>query len=360
MRPIHARLFAVPIAAVLTVAACGGTSGTGGAAATTAATTTAGAAATATPPPTVALKIMVGGLNKQIYLPNMLAQQLGYFKEQNLDVTLIDEPSGQSSEVALLAGEVDAGSGSYDHAIDLAGLGKQIIDVVQLLQAPGEAEVVATAKAGTIKSAADFKGKSLGVTSIGSGTHGLTTFMAVKNGIKISEFTPIPVGSGDTFIAAIKQGKIDAGMTTEPTVSRLLAAGDAKMLIDLFTPESTRAALGGDYPFISVWMKYDYVQSHKDVVQRLVNAYVKTLKYIGSHTPAEITDKMPADYYASGKDLYVTALTRSMKMFSPDGVMATGAPEFVLSVLQTYNENVKGKTIDLGKTYTTEFAKAAK
>jgi NitT/TauT family transport system substrate-binding protein len=40
------------------------------------------------------LKILVGGMSKQIYLPNMLTKQLGYFDEQNLDVELIDEASG--------------------------------------------------------------------------------------------------------------------------------------------------------------------------------------------------------------------------------------------------------------------------
>src|SRR5262245_24767635 len=39
------------------------------------------------------VKIMVGGLNKQIYLPNKLTESLGYFKDENLDVSLIDEPS---------------------------------------------------------------------------------------------------------------------------------------------------------------------------------------------------------------------------------------------------------------------------
>ncbi len=68
---------------------------------------------------TTQLKIMVGGLSKQIYLPNKLTQQLGYFQQQGLDVTLIDEASGQSSENEVLAGQVDAGSGSYNHTIEL-------------------------------------------------------------------------------------------------------------------------------------------------------------------------------------------------------------------------------------------------
>src|SRR5579875_2290816 len=67
----------------------------------------------------ISLKIMVGGLNKQIYLPNMLTQRLGYFAQEGLNVTLIDEASGQSAEDEVLAGQVDAGSGSYNHTIEL-------------------------------------------------------------------------------------------------------------------------------------------------------------------------------------------------------------------------------------------------
>ncbi|MEP6693861.1 MAG: ABC transporter substrate-binding protein [Chloroflexota bacterium] len=344
------------IIATIALAACGGS--TPPASSSVAPSTAGSAAATAAQP--ASLTIMVGGLNKQIYLPNKLTEALGYFKEQNLTVTLIDEPSGKDSTTALIAGEVEGASGSYDHTIDVQGLGKNLVEVVQLLQAPGEAEMVATAKAGEIKSAADFKGRKLGVTSIGSGTHGLTQFLAVKNGIAVTDFTPIAVGAGDTFIAAIKQGTIEAGMTTEPTISRLLKTGDAKVLIDLRTPEGTRAALGGDYPFISIYMRADWVAANKGIVQRVANAYVKTLKWIATHTPEEIAAQLPADYYAGDKDLYLAALKGSMPMFSPNGKMPAGAPDFVLKVLQTYNNNIKGKTIDLSKTFTNEFVDAAK
>src|SRR5204863_8273849 len=268
------------LVATIVLAACGGATNNAG---TSPAASASGSAAAAAAPAT--LTIMVGGLNKQIYLPNKLTEALGYFKDQNLTVNLIDEPSGKDATSALIASEVEASSGSYDHTIDVAGLGKNLVEVVQLLRAPGEAEMVATAKANDIKGPADFKGRKLGVTSIGSGTHGLTQYLASTKGITPDQFTPIAVGSGDTFIAAIKQGTIDAGMTTEPTISRLLKTGDAQVLIDLRTPDGTRAALGGDYPLISIYMLSDWVASHKPQVQRLVNAYVKTLKWIGSHTP---------------------------------------------------------------------------
>src|SRR5215203_5061385 len=65
------------------------------------------------------IKLMVGGLSKVIYLPGQLAQQLGEYQKQGLDVELFDQPSGASAETALLAGEVQAVVGFYDHTIDL-------------------------------------------------------------------------------------------------------------------------------------------------------------------------------------------------------------------------------------------------
>ncbi len=305
------------------------------------------------------LKIMVGGLSKQIYLPNMLTKQLGYFDQQGLDVTLIDEASGQSSENEVLAGQVDAGSGSYNHTIELQAAGKQMEAVVLLNVAPGEAEIVSAKVASQIHSVKDLKGKNLGVTELGSGTQTLTTALLHNVGITPDQVHFVPVGAGDTFIAALQQGKIDAGMTTEPTISRILATGVGKVLVDLRSPQSTQAALNGPYPFISLFMNNSYVNSHKDVVQKLVNAYVQTLKWMHTHTAAEIADKMPADYYAGDKALYVTALQNQMAIFSPDGSMPSGAPQSVLNTEYQSNLIPKDKQIDLNATYTNEFVSKA-
>src|SRR6266851_5581419 len=298
------------------------------------------------------LKIMVGGLSKQIYLPNELTQQLGYFKQEGLEVTLIDEASGQSSENQVLAGQVDAGSGSYNHTIELQAAGKNMEAVVPLNVAPGEAEIVSAKAASQIHSVSDLKGKYLGGTELGSGTQTLTTALLHKVGITSDQVHFVPVGAGDTFIAALQQGKIDAGMTTEPTISRILSSGDGKVLVDLRSPQSTQAALGGRYPFISLFMNNSYVSSHQDVVQKLVNAYVKTLKWMHTHTAEQIADQMPADYYAGSKALYVTALQNQMAIFSPDGLMPTGAPQSVLSIEYQSNLVPKSTQINLNTTYT--------
>ncbi len=332
---------AVGMSTALILSACGTTTGgsTGGA--------------------KVHLNIMVGGLSKQIYLPNMLAKQLGYFDAQGLDVTLIDEASGQSSEDQVLAGQVDAGSGSYNHTIELQAAGKNMECVVQLDIAPGEAEVVSSKEAGSITTPANLAGKNLGVTELGSGTQTLTQAILKKAGVDPNNAHYVPVGAGDTFIAAMQQGRIDAGMTTEPTISRLVSSGVGKVLVDLRTPQSTQAALGGNYPFICVFMKNDYVNSHQAVVQKLVNAYVETLKWISTHTAAEIAAKMPADYYAGDQNLYVTALQNQKAIFSPDGLMPSDGPQTVLGIEQQIGKVTANQQIDLTKTFTNTFASNA-
>ncbi|MEP7054051.1 MAG: ABC transporter substrate-binding protein [Actinomycetota bacterium] len=360
---------ALAVASLTLVAACGHSGSTSSSAAKdsstpagtpaasgSAAVTGSGSAAVGEP---TKLKIMVGGIDKQIYLPNKLAEALGFFKEQNLDVTLIDEASGQSSEQQVLSGGVQAGSGSYHHTIELQAAGKFMESVVQLQTAPGEALMVSTKSADTVKSATDLKGANMGVTELGSGTQTLSTAILGKVGIGADKVHFLPVGAGSTFLAAMQQGRIAAGMTTEPTISKVISTGAGKILVDLRTPESTKAALGGEYPFISVFMNTDYVNSHKDVVQRMVNAYVHTLNWMSTHSAAEIADKVPADYYAGDKAAYITALTGQKNSFTTDGLMPESGAKTVASIEAQYVPSMKGKTVDLSKTYTNEFATAA-
>jgi NitT/TauT family transport system substrate-binding protein len=309
---------------------------------------------------TETVSIMVGGLDKVIYLPAKLTEQLGYFKEAGINVDLKSEPSGADAETMMLAGQVDGVVGFYDHSVHLQAKGKCVESVVQFADVPGEAEVVATAKASTITSAKDFAGKKLGITSPGSSTDMITQGLAVKAGVQHSQYTTVKAGAGATFIAAIDNGAIDAGMTTDPTIAKLTSTGKAQVLIDMRTEEGTRAALGGLYPGASLYMPCDFVAAHKPAIQKLANAFVKTLKFINTHTAAEIAAKMPADYAGTDKALYEKSINDSKGMFTADGVMPADGPQTVLDVLKASNEDVKkAASIDLSKTFTTEFVKAA-
>jgi NitT/TauT family transport system substrate-binding protein len=303
------------------------------------------------------VKIMVGGIDKVIYLPAKLTEQLGYFKEQGLNVQLLTEPAGAQAENVLISGGVQGVVGFYDHTVDLQTKGKCVQSVVQLADVPGEVEIVSARQAGRIASPRDFAGKKMGVTSPGSSTDFLTQYLATKNGVPTSRYTTVTAGAGQTFIATLANGGIDAGMTTDPTVAKLVSTGQGKVLLDMRTEQGTRAALGGMYPSSSLYMDCDYVASHRDTVQKLANAIVKTLRWMKGRPPAQIAAKMPADYAGGDPKLYEKAIADSIGMFNANGVMPVDGAKNVLNVLAQFSPNVRGNKdkVDLSKTYTTTF-----
>jgi NitT/TauT family transport system substrate-binding protein len=304
--------------------------------------------------------IMVGGINKIIYLPAKLTEALGYFKDEGLNVELQSQPAGVDAENQLIAGAVQGVVGFYDHTIDLQSKGKNVEAIAVFGKVPGEVEMVSTKAAPTFKSMADAKGKTLGVTGLGSSTDFLTRYLALRKGVESKDYSLLPVGAGNTFIAAIKQDRIQAGMTTEPTVSQLLKTGEAQVLVDMRTEEGCKDALGGVYPAPSLYVSNQWAESHKEQATKLAHAFAKTMQYLHSHSAEEIADKMPRDYYGNDKALYVTALKSSLPMFTTDGRMPEGGPETVLKVLSTFKPAVKNAKIDLSKTYTNAYLPAAK
>lgn len=306
------------------------------------------------------ITIIVSSIEKQIYLPAKLAEQLGYLKQTGLEIELRSVPAGANAEKEMLLGLAQGVIGFYDHTIHLQARGKLVQSVIQFSQAPGEVVLVSKTPARAIQSPADFKGKTLGVTALGSSTHFLMLFLANKAGVKSGDFSTIPVGAGEKFISALRQGKIDVGMTTEPTLSRLTTYGDASILIDLRSVASTEAVLGGTYPGACLYMPKAWVDKNRDAVQRIVTAFVKTLRYIDTHEAREIAEKMPPEYYGEEKLLYIEALKAGKSMFTADGMMPENGPPTVLRILREFDKAVQGKPINLANTYTSEFVKAAR
>ena len=156
---------------------------------------------------------------------------LGYYEKAGIDVYPIDEPAGGDATTALVSGQVDGAMGYYNHTVDVASKGKQVECVVQIGVAPGHAVMVPTNS--TIKSAQDWKGKTLGITETGSSTDFELQYIAKRAGVSADQFTRLGVGAGATFIAALQHGQIDGGITSQPTIGRLVSSGQASTLIDL-------------------------------------------------------------------------------------------------------------------------------
>ncbi|WP_406129257.1 ABC transporter substrate-binding protein [Streptomyces canus] len=305
---------------------------------------------------TPTVKLMAGGLDKQIYLPYQLAQQLGYYKKYGVNVQLsTEQDGGVGAEDAMASGQVDMAGAWYVHTIDFQVKGKAVEGLVQLSGAPGEREMCVP-KSG-VHSGADFKGKTLGVTDIGSGTDTLTQFIGAQKGVKASQFSRIGVSQGSTAIAALQNGKTACVMTTQPTVAAIEKKGIGTSAIDLATTAGAKKALGGTWPAATVLARTSWVNSHKDAAQKVVDALVATMHWINTHSAADIANKLPQSYVSNQlvtKADYIKALDQDKGQFLPDGIMPAGGPKTVLATEELVGHATS--SVNLGTTFTNEFA----
>jgi NitT/TauT family transport system substrate-binding protein len=308
---------------------------------------------------TPTVSIMIGGIDKQIYLPYQLAQSLGFYKKYGVKVQLSTESAGGvGAEDAMASGQVDMAGAWYNHTIDYQVKGKAVEDIVQLSGAPGER--VMCGKDQSVHSPADFKGKTIGVTDLGSGTDTLTKFLAAKAGLKSSNFNRIAVGDGSTAVAALQKGKADCVMTTQPTVNAIEKKGVGYPAIDLATSTGTKAVLGGFWPAAGVLARSDWVNSHKQTAQKVVNALVATMHWINTHSADDIANALPSQFVSNAlvtKADYVAGLSQDKAQFLPDGVMPAGGPKTALATEELIGNATS--SVNLGATFTTDFALAA-
>jgi NitT/TauT family transport system substrate-binding protein len=158
----------------------------------------------------------------------------------------------------------------------------------------------------------------------------------------------------------MENGEIEAAIMLDPAVTVLANKNKGlKILSDTRSQKDTLEVFGGEYPGGSLYTRADWIASHEKEVQAMTNAILATLKWIHSHTPEEIADKMPSEYVGKDKALYVQALKNTLPMYSETGRMDPKGAQAVLDVFALSSPEVKNANIDLSKTYTNKYVDAA-
>jgi sulfonate transport system substrate-binding protein len=301
----------------------------------------------------------VGGKTSLYYLPLTVTERLGYFKEAGLDVEISDFQGGAKSLQALMGGSVDVVTGSFDHTIQIQAKGQQIVALVQMGRFPGFALALRKEKADAYKSPKDLKGLKIGITAPGSSTHFMVLYMMAQAGLKAEDASFIGTGSGNTVVAAVKRGEVDAISNADPMINILDREGAIKIVADTRTPEGTQAVYGGPYPAAVLYAPRAFIEKNPNTAQALVTALVRGLKWVQGHTPEEIAKVMPEEYALGNKEIFVQSIRTNLPAYSPDGKFTREAAETAYKVLKAFDPNVQNATIDLSKTYTDTFVTKA-
>lgn len=303
--------------------------------------------------------VAVGGKAAFYYLPLTIAEQLGYFKAEGLEVTISDFAGGSQALRAVVGGSADVVSGAYEHTISLQGK-KQFFQAFALQgRLPQIALGIATAKAAGYKGPKDLKGLKIGVSAPGSSTHNLVKQMLTKAGLKADDAAIIGVGTGAGAIAALKSGQIDAVSNVDPVMTKLEQDGAIRIIADTRTTKGTQAAWGAPLPAGCLYAPIEFVRKNPNTVQALTNAIVRADKWIAKASATEVAKAVPESYLLGDRALYLFSFDKVKEAISPDGYISDAGAKATLAALRAFDPGVKESAIRLEQTYTNEFVKKA-
>jgi NitT/TauT family transport system substrate-binding protein len=278
--------------------------------------------------------VAVGAEHSLVYFPWDLAKALGYFDQEGLDVELTYTKGGSEAATALASGSCEYSGNAIDHAVAAADRGKSLVMIADFMNQPGVSLMIRPGDKDKYKSFADFKGKTVGVTSIGSATHVLALWMAHRAGLGKDDLKIVGVGGGATMISALVGNQVDVTWGTDPYATTLIRTGRGVQWLGLFTSGDTRKALGfREYCFTGALTRGDVVQKYPERTQKIVNALVRAQKYMSTHTSAQIAAAL-SDEFRGGTPPgdWAAAYSHSRPAYTQHGEMTL---EGVRAVMET-------------------------
>ena len=259
-------------------------------------------------------------------------RKAGLFRKNGLDVDLVYIQGSPVLTTAMVSGQVP-----------MAFLGGAAL----IASAVGGADTVYLAcgintlywrffTTPNIKTIADLKGKTLGVTTIGSQEDSVVRFILRDRGlIPDRDFAVVAVGGAPTRLAALSKGVIQ-GSTFIPPQDIAAERLGLNPLIDMST-------LGLYNPGSCFASTKTYIKSHRDTVMRVMKTFVEGLRYYKENK--EFVLKITADF-AQNRDPAVLNPTYEVVTRYQDRVPYVNMKgiEFMLKTLEA--RDPRAKTFD--------------
>jgi NitT/TauT family transport system substrate-binding protein len=305
------------------------------------------------------LTLAVGGKNLLYYLPLTIAEQLGYFRAEGLELKIVDFAGGSQALRALVGGSADVVSGAFEHTINMQHKGQKLRAVVLMGRAPQIVLGINPKTMPNYKSVADLKGKKIGVTAPGSSTNVMANFVLAKAGLKPSDVSIIGVGAGSGAVAAMRSGQIDAMSNLDPVVSLLTRSNDLKIISDTRIVAEADKVFGGPMPAACLYLPQSFIDKHPRTVQALATAIVRANQWVQKAGALDIIKTVPETYLLGDRAVYLDAFLAAKGALSPDGLFPEKGPDTAYRALASADPEIARFTPDLQAVYTNDLVKAA-
>jgi ABC-type nitrate/sulfonate/bicarbonate transport system substrate-binding protein len=192
-----------------------------------------------------------------------MADAGGAYAAQGLKVQIINMSGGSHGAQELAAGNIDVMHVGLSSVVRLNRGGANLRFIASLSNV-----IRFTFFSGAgVKTAADLKGGTVGVSTFGSESDATVTLALARLGLTRADVTLKEYGGGTRRIAAVQSGEIKATAVNEPVTSMARERG-LNPLVDLVAEHIP-------WLFSGVVVKRDYLDAHRDVLMRFVKATVE-------------------------------------------------------------------------------------
>ena len=234
------------------------------------------------------LRVAYAAITAAFSIP-WIAKEAGIFQRHGLDVELVYIAAGSRAVQTLVGGSIDIAAIGGPAGVDAKLAGADTIYVA----IPVNRVLVFTVAAPQIQRIEDMRGKSIGVTRIGTVTDFFTRLYLRQNGLVPDRDVMIRQAGGlPEIVAALKAGQIEGGTFGFPAVLHARAAG-FRVLVDY-------NASGYRYPLSTVIVTQKLLRSQESAVRRFLEALIEgvhrfktdpnfAMKVIGKYT--QTTDR---------------------------------------------------------------------
>lgn len=238
------------------------------------------------------------------YAPQYVAIEKGYFKEEGLDVNLVNGSGADNVMTAVLSGEADIGFMGSEASIYVfnEGAGEKIVNFAQLTQRAGNFLVAR-------KADEDFTWDKLKGKTVLAGRKGGMPQMVFEYILKKNDMDP------QKDLKMIQN--IDFGLTAEAFAS---GQGDYSVEFEPFAASLEKekkgvvvASLGVDsgmVPYTAYSAKESYIKKNPDTIQKFTNALQKGMDFVKSHTPQEIAEVIQPQFKETERETLTTIVER--------------------------------------------------
>lgn len=256
--------------------------------------------------------------NSLYHLPVVLAERLGFFRQQGLQVQWLSHESGSAALLSMLQGKADVLAGAFEHLFELQRQGHFFQAFVQTGNTPMLSLGISSLRA-VPRSWQDLKSARIGVSALESGTHWMSNLWLLRNGLQPQDVQFVEVGTSASALGALWEGQIDALCNPDPVMHWLEQRGDVRLIAETRTASGVQQVAGGPLPGGCLMAREDYLWRHPQVATALTEGVVQALRWLQTAGPTDLFKAVPVAPWITDRAVYLSALFKLRDAYSRDG-----------------------------------------